>query len=322
MNEFDIIKKYFLPLTRGDSSVASLQDDAAVIKVPEGCELVVTSDTLNEGVHFWPNETPRSIAYKALRSNLSDLAAMAAKPLCYQLNMAFPDKPEEAWLKEFSQALQDDNARYDVFCSGGDTTSINSEGVSVSITAIGLVPLGKAVRRSGAQADDYVVLTGPVGQAYLGLQALGGKCDANEYRNAVDRYKHPRPRLDFIEIMQKYANAAADISDGLLADCEHIAQASGCGIEIDLDKIEFSQDVQHAIDEKIITTHEALSGGDDYELILTISESKYKKFQEFLDDINVKHHVIGRVIDSASGLFLLKNGVSRISGKGSGWKHF
>ena len=131
MDEFAAIEKYFAPLTMGREEAAGLQDDAAVLAVPEGCELVVTSDTLNEGVHFIEGEAPDVIARKALRVNLSDLAAMGAKPLCYQLNIAFPKPPEGAWLKAFSGALLEENRLYDVFCSGGDTTGIKSEGLSI-----------------------------------------------------------------------------------------------------------------------------------------------------------------------------------------------
>ncbi len=261
--EFDIIERYFAPLTMGQAGSAGLKDDAALLNVDPDCELVVTSDTLNEAVHFLEGTDPAYIAKKALRVNLSDLAAKASKPLSYQLNIAFPSRPEELWLKAFTQSLLEDNERYGVYCSGGDTTSIKGGLLSVSITAFGTVERGKAVRRGGAQDGDLCVVTNFLGDAVLGLQALQNALDLSLYPSAIERYLCPDPRTDIREILKAYAHASADISDGVLADSMHIARASGLGLELDLSKIKFSDEVIAAIKNGDVSYEQAIKGGDD-----------------------------------------------------------
>lgn len=322
MNEFEMIERYFLPLTCRHAGTAGLRDDAAVLGIPDGHELVVTSDTLNEKVHFLAGEKPDNIARKALRVNLSDLAAMGATPLCYQLNIAFPQKPEEAWLAAFSKALQEDNEAYGVFCSGGDTTSIKGDCLSVSITAMGIVPKGMAVRRNGAQDGDYIVLTGAVGDASLGLKVLQEGLDVQDYAHAVSRHQVPCPRMSIEEIVRQYAHAAADISDGLLADCMHIANASGLGAEIDLDKMVFSEGVQRALDGKIIMLEDVLKGGDDYELILAVSPKILPLMICSLQKNGLNPLVIGSFKELNLGLSLLNTLTLCLSDESLGWKHF
>lgn len=320
MNEFDTIEKYFLPLTCGYKGTAGLQDDAAVLSVPDGHELVVTSDTLNEGVHFLENTAPEFIAKKALRVNLSDLAAMGADPFCYQLNLAFPEKPSEEWLSAFSEALQDDNQRFGVFCSGGDTTSIKGGDLSISITAMGFVPKGQAVKRSGAQEGDVLIVTGSVGDAALGLRAL--QQDLDHYPEAVERYLSPCPRVQVVDIIRLYANAAADISDGLCADALNIALASGLGVEIDADKLDLSSDVKDALEREIVTLEDVLTAGDDYELILAISKENQGVIIRELQKKSLNPYVIGAFKSDVSKISILNTYPLRIDDKGFGWSHF
>lgn len=321
MDEFSTIEKYFVPLTMGHVSAAGLQDDGAVLSLPDGCELVVTSDTLNEGVHFMIGEAPDVIARKSLRVNFSDLASMGATPLCYQLNIAFPTAPKEAWLAAFSDALLAENEHYGVFCSGGDTTSIKSDYMSISITAMGYVPRGKAVRRGGAKDGDVIVLTGAVGDAALGLKALLQGTDS-AYKLAIMRYLLPEPRVGIEEILQEYVNAAADISDGLIADSEHIAQASGLGMEIDLDALKFSEAVQMAIKKGDFSLEKAVCGGDDYELVLAVSKEKVYHLLAELEKSNLNPLVIGKFLDNGLKTTIISNGECRIDGLSKGWKHF
>lgn len=321
MSEFDIIERYFLPLTMGQAGCGELKDDGAVINIPDGYELVVTSDTLNAGVHFLEGEAAHNIARKALRVNLSDLASMGAKPLCYQLNIAFPEKPTEAWLSAFSKALQEDNALYDVYCSGGDTTSIKGGFLSISITAMGLVPKGAAVRRGGAKEGYALLVTGTIGDAVLGLRAIRASAE-DDYARAVSRYQMPQPRMGVHEIMRKYARAAADVSDGLLADSMNIAKASGLGLEIDPLKTPLSKDVQLALDNNMISWQDILCGGDDYELILAVPEALVKRCMVEFNNINIDLCVIGRFTSKALGLHILDTITYRIDDKNLGWKHF
>lgn len=302
MNEFEMIEKYFAPLSRD-----GLKDDAAVLAIPAGDELVVTSDTLNAGVHFFDDAPPDFIARKALRVNLSDLAGMGAQPLCYQLNIAFPEAPSADWLAAFSGGLAQDQARYGVFCSGGDTTRIKGA-LSISITAMGLVTKGRAVKRCGARDGDVLIVTGAVGTAALALKNK--------------EHFLPNPRTGLESVLQKHVNAAADVSDGLLADSMHIAKASNIGLEIDLEKIEFSDDVYLAIKEGLFSAQEALSGGEDYELILAVSEESASMVVRLLRKNQLKPQIIGRFTSQISGLKVKNSDSKRIDMDSLGWSHF
>ena len=308
-----MIQRYFVPLSRD-----GLKDDAAVLEIPDGYELVVSSDTLNEGVHFLDGTDAGDIAHKALRVNLSDLASTGAKPLCYQLNIAFPEKPTEGWLQDFSDALAKDNQRYGVFCSGGDTTSIQGK-LSISITAMGLVPVGKAVKRTGAREGDVLIVTGKTGRAVLGLKA---ERDDLTYPKSRERYRVPEPRVGYDTFIQEHIHAAVDISDGLLADSKHIANASGLGVEIDLDAITFSQEVNNAICAGHITFEDVLKGGDDYELALAVSARNVDDVVAFFLASYLEPMVIGRFVSDYSGLRLLNAQSYDLDLSRLGWVHF
>lgn len=322
MSEFDIIERFFAPLTMGQAGSAGLKDDGAVVAVPEGHELVVTSDTLNEGVHFLRGEDPVNIAHKALRVNLSDLASMGADPICYQLNLAFPEKPTENWLERFTGALMDDQALYGIYCSGGDTTSIKGGCLSVSITALGCVPNGRALRRGGAKDGDKIVLTGAVGDAVLGLKVLSEGLDRDKYAGAVSRYLQPLPRVGCVDVLRRYAHAGADISDGLLADLGHVAAASSLGARIDLGAFTFSQEVKQALESKIISIEDVLSGGDDYELVLAVPESLCDKFIAELKKFDLKPLFIGVFLSETQGVVVYEGGTRRTEITHKGWVHF
>ncbi len=324
MDEFSAIEKYFAPLTMGQEAAADLQDDGAVLCVPEGHEFVVTSDTLNEGVHFMIGEAPDMIACKALRVNLSDLASMGATPLCYQLNIAFSSTPDDMWLEAFSRRLLEENKHFDIFCSGGDTTSIKSDNLSISITAIGVVPKGEAVRRGGAQDGDVLILTGMIGDAALGLKCLLEKGEGNvfSYNEAITRYRIPEPRVGIENILHEYVNAAIDVSDGVIADSIHIGRASGLGVQIDLDKFVYSNSVQNALEKRHFSVEEAVCGGDDYELILAVSKENQENLMLALKKNNLKPQVIGSLINNGLKNTILSNKPYRIDDLARGWRHF
>lgn len=333
MNEFDIIADYFRILTMGRAECAGLQDDAAVLTIPPGRELVVSTDTLNAGTHFLKNEAPENIARKALRVNLSDLAASGADPLCYQLSIAYPQKPQAEWLKAFTGALLEDQKIFGIFCSGGDTTSIHGGVLSISMTVLGTVPAGKALRRGGARAGDAVVLTGSVGDAALGLRAVWNGREA-AYPAAVARHRLPLPRLALAEAVRQHAHAAVDISDGLLADLGHICEASHLGAEIRLagdgegagtathPALAFSDEVCTALLGAEMKMEDVLSGGDDYELVLAVPPDHLAPLLAGLQKLSIPAQVIGRFVAGAPGVRVLDSAGTQLTLKAHGWQHF
>jgi len=325
MSEFEMIAEYFVPLTMGRAETADLKDDAAVLSIPKGCELVVTSDTLNEGVHFMKGEAAHNIAHKALRVNLSDLAAMGAKPLCYQLCTSFPKKPDEEWLEAFTGALLKDQKEYGLFCSGGDTTS--QEGlISISITAMGLVPKGKAMRRDGACVGDSIVLTGPLGDAVLGWMSLKARAKGDEdmplYGEAIQHYHMPHPRLEAVDIIRKYVHAASDISDGAIADIGHICVASHVGAQIETLGLKASKEVQHALEENILSIEKILTSGDDYELLLAVPPENIEPLINELKRIGLNPCVIGTFQEKKAGFQVFDPSGQEIGVQEKGWQHF
>lgn len=304
MNEFEIIEKYFAPL-----GLDGFMDDAAVIEIPDGFDLVVTSDTLNEGTHFWVGEDAAFIAHKALRVNLSDLASMGADPLCYQLNIAYPEKPSAEWLEKFTGALGADQKEFGLYCSGGDTTSINGP-LSISITALGLVPKGQAVRRGGAKAGDAVVLTGPIGGAWIGLEILRGHLSPENPAPFLAACRVPVPQIKIVSAIRAHAHAVADISDGLLADLGHICAASGVGADIVLADIPFAPGAL-----SLAEAEKLLTGGDDYQLVLAVPP-------ESLSQLGFEHHVIGQFVQGAADVRVMDKDGKILSFCASGWQHF
>ncbi|MBX2834894.1 MAG: thiamine-phosphate kinase [Micavibrio sp.] len=315
MNEFELIDKYFGPL-----SGYSLSDDAAVMAAPAGCELVITTDMLNEGVHFWKGEEPRFIAHKALRANLSDLASMGASPLCYQLALGLPKGTDEAWVAEFSAALAEDQQRYNLHLSGGDTTTTLG-GVCVSITAIGAVKTGKAVTRGGARKGDLIVITGAVGDAYIGLKILQGDIDCEEGRYFLERYRMPSPRTHLVEEVSRYGRAAADISDGLMADCGHIARQSRLKGVIEPHKVQYSSYASVLLDQGKVQASDLLSGGDDYELVMAVAPEAFQEFQDIAATYGVDLQAIGH-FENGTGVVLRNENGDELEPLKTGWKHF
>ena len=257
--EFELIRRFLAPLATA-AGAGGLEDDAALIDAPEGRRLVVTTDTMVEGVHFPGDGPPGLIARRLLRTNLSDLAAMAARPEGYLLNLALPGRIDDAWLEGFAAGLAADQEEFGLSLFGGDTVATPGA-LTLTVTAFGSATA--PVRRSGARPGDRVFVTGPVGDGHFGLKAIRGDLDAPRL---AERYWLPTPRFGAAE----GATAAADISDGLIADLGHICRASGVGAVIDLEAVPLSPEVAAlGADARL----EALTGGDDYELVFTARES-------------------------------------------------
>ena len=257
--EFELIRRFLAPLATA-AGAGRLEDDAAFLDTPDDGRLVVTTDTMVEGVHFPGDGPPGLIARRLLRCNLSDLAAMGARPEGYLLNLALPGRIDDPWLEAFAAGLAEDQQAFAISLLGGDTVATPGA-LTLTVTAFGPAPA--PVLRSGARPGDRVFVTGPIGDGCFGLKAVRGEIDAPRL---AERYWLPSPRFGAAE----GAAAAADISDGLVADLGHICRASGVAAVIDLEAVPLSPEVAALGPEARL---EALTGGDDYELVLTARES-------------------------------------------------
>jgi len=277
VNEFDFIRAHLAPLASGAAGARGLRDDAATLQPPPGCELVVTADTLVAGVHFRPEDPLDGVAGKALRVNLSDLAAKGAIPLSYMMCVAWPRDMPDAQKALFVEGLARDQALFDIALLGGDTV-VTPGPLTVSITALGFVKTGRFVSRSGARVGDQVFVTGTIGDAGLGLAALGGSSegmDAAQQGEVIARYQTPQPRMSAASALCDHASAAIDVSDGLLADAGHVAACSGVQLRINASAIPLSPAARAwteyragDIDAATLSAiAELASSGDDYELL-------------------------------------------------------
>jgi thiamine-monophosphate kinase len=306
-DEFGEIERLFRPLTRGAAGAFDLLDDAAVIPSRPGYDLVVTKDALVEGVHFLRGEAPDLVARKLLRVNLSDLAAKAAAPFGCFLAVAWPRGFDARHRERFALGLAADLESYDLHLLGGDT--VVTEGpFTASLTAMGWTPEGRMVRRAGARPGDRLLVSGTIGDGALGLAAAQGAI-ADPDGFLAFRYRLPQPRLDLRETLRASASAAADVSDGLVADAGHIATASGVGLRIDLDQIPLSGAAATWLEQQA-DPQDALirlgTGGDDYEIVCTVPPDRPKPpgltvIGEVTADRAVKVRAAGRLVDVGEG---------------------
>jgi thiamine-monophosphate kinase len=313
LDEFGRIARFFAPLAAGFPGALGLTDDAALISPRPGRQLVVTTDALVSDIHFRREDPPDLIARKALRVNLSDLAAMGAEPLCYTLVTALAADCDEAWLEGLVRGLGADQAEFGIGLAGGD--SVRTPGPSMlSVTAIGDVPDGQALRRSGARAGDHVYVSGTIGDGALGLAALRGEI-ADPAGLLAERYLLPRPRLALGSALRGRASAALDVSDGLVADFGHIAATSDVRIVIEADSVPLSASARAALSADPARLTTILTGGDDYELAFTAPE-------ELPGEIaGMRVTRIGRV-ESGGGVAVLDRLGDEVTLVSGGYRHF
>lgn len=299
--EFELIERYFRPLA-GDPGALSLTDDAAVYDPPRGEEVVLKADLIAEHVHFFSDDPPRSIAQKALRVNLSDLAAKGAAPVGYLLSLALREAWTEDWIAGFASGLAADQERYGVTLFGGDTSRA-AGGTVVSVAAFGRAPVGTIVRRAGASPGDAVFVSGTIGDAALGLRIRLGTLDAmpagKSADHLLDRYLHPQPRVELAPVIRRYATASLDVSDGLVGDFGHVCKQSGVGGEIDAAAVPLSAGAKAMVasDPTALTT--VLTGGEDFEILATVRASDAEAFAEAAAETGVPVTRIGRVVEGS-----------------------
>jgi thiamine-monophosphate kinase len=318
MNEFELIRRYFAsqPVKRPDVALG-IGDDAAVLEVPPGRQLVVTTDILVSGVHFFPEADPVSLGHKSLAVNLSDLAAMGAEPAWFTLDLAMP-AVDETWLARFCEGLYALARRHDVQLVGGDT----SRGpLAVSVTACGFVPRGMALTRRGARPGDRVYVTGTLGDAGLALLHLYGKrqLSAPDLAAVQGRLDRPEPRLAEGMQLRGIASACIDVSDGLVADLGHILEASGVGARIALDRLPLSPVYSSRLAE--FGWDAALTTGDDYELCFTAPQDKLPELERLPDGMCAGFVQIGEITDG-NDLTILDAGGKPYRSSFGGHDHF
>ena len=299
-SEDDLIARYFAPLAGAGG--LGLRDDAARIAPPEGCEIVLTVDGLVAGVHFFADDPPAAIAKKALRVNLSDLAAKGAAPLGFLLTLALPRDWRADWLELFARGLGEDAAAFACPLLGGDTVSTFGP-LTLSITALGAVPAGRMVPRDGARAGDLLYVSGTIGDAALGLRersaGLRSRSEPEGPRSdaaiLIDRYLAPQPRLALAEVLRKHASGAMDVSDGLVGDLAKMLRVSGASADVAVARIPLSASAQTVIaaDPRLLET--ALTGGDDYEILASVPIANARAFEAAATAVGVPVTRIGNV---------------------------
>jgi thiamine-monophosphate kinase len=323
--EDSLIARYFKPLAI-DPGAFDLTDDAAILK-PSGDDLVVTTDAIIEGVHFLPDDPPVTIARKALRVNLSDLAAKGAVPAGFVLTLALR-AADDAWLAPFARGLGEDAARFRCPLLGGDTVSTPGP-VMISITAFGRVPPGRMIRRAGAEPGDRVVVSGTIGDAALGLDILKGGAiaavlagDSAATEMLIGRYRIPQPRTALAQAVRDHASAAMDVSDGLAGDLAKLCAASDVSAAIDAQSIPLSAAAQIVLKQGAAGIEAIVSGGDDYEILCTIPEDRFEAFEQAAKLAGVAVTSIGTVIAGAGVPKFIDAGGGELVLPRLSWSHF
>ncbi len=330
--EFDLIARYFAPLAHGDGAFG-LTDDAALLRLPSDHELVVSTDAIVEAVHFLPEESPSILASRLLAVGFSDLAAMAALPLSYTLALAlprsWPSDQVETWLAAFADGLRTAQAALGIGLLGGDTVATPGP-LSLSLTVFGAAKPGRVLRRCGASVGDLVCVSGTIGDAALGLAVLQGRLEAVDPTAGAyltERFRRPTARCGLGQLLSAVAVAAADISDGLVADLSHVCRASGTGATIAGGQIPLSSAARSVLTAAPGWWRTALTGGDDYELVFALPKDRLSVLADCASEAGVPLTVIGnfdRPLGADPGVpvrVIMADGGQLDTGAG-GYQHF
>jgi thiamine-monophosphate kinase len=327
LGEFDIIAKYFAPLATDTASLA-LRDDAAVFRPVEGQEIVLSCDTIIEGVHFLKDDPPESIGHKALAVNLSDLAAKGARPYLYLLSLSLPPRPAADWLEAFASGLGDLQESAGAALVGGDTSATPGP-LSITITALGVVPHGHAVLRHGAKDGDRLYVSGTIGDGYLGLRILQEPALARSWgfteedkAFVIERYRRPQPRNDLVLVIRNFATAAIDASDGLVGDAEKLATVSHVGAVIEASRVPFSEPARKALEHEPKLLEALITGGDDYEILATVPDASSASFESEARDKATDVTMVGRIEGRAGEVKVLGPDRQVLKLRRTGFAHF
>ncbi|HEX9880932.1 MAG TPA: thiamine-phosphate kinase [Hyphomicrobium sp.] len=327
-SEEAIIGAFWAPLASSFPGAFGLQDDCAAITPPAGCDLVVTTDAVIAGVHFFADQEAGDIAWKALAVNVSDLVAKGASPLAYVMTLALPGAPERAWLAAFVEGLRTAQQAFGCQLVGGDTDRTPGP-LSVSITAFGTVPTGGMVRRATASVGDLVYVSGTIGNAALGLSlrrdpevaepwgltpAARGQLEAS--------YLRPRPPMGLVPAVQACASAAMDVSDGLVKDFGRMCRASGAGGVIEAARVPLSQPAATAVARGGATLGDLLTGGEDYEVLATVAAERAGDYERAAEAAGTPVTRIGAIAEAAAGVRVIDAAGKDLAFAATGWDHF
>jgi thiamine-monophosphate kinase len=323
----EAIVRLLAPLAQGFPGAFGLQDDCALIAPEPGCELVLKTDPVAEGVHFLPGDAPEDIAWKALAVNVSDLAAKAARPVGYLMALSFPEAPARAWVSRFASGLQAAQAAFGCHLIGGDTDRRPGP-LTVTISIVGAVETGRMVRRGTACAGEALLASGTLGDAALGLAlrkdprlAEAWGLSRAEAQHLQDRYARPEPRLALAAALRAHASAAMDLSDGLAKDLGRLCAASGCAAHVRLADLPVSSAAAKALAVDPALDRHIVAGGDDYEVLASVPDEKVPGFQAMAAAAGVVMTRIGATSTGAGILIEGRDG-RPLSLERPGWDHF
>jgi len=323
--EEDLIQTYLRPLSAGWPGALGLSDDCAVLAPAPGQELIVKTDPIRAGVHFFRDDDPSDIAWKALAVNVSDLAAKAARPLAYTMALSFPDAPLRSWLAAFATGLSEAQDAFGCMLIGGDTDRADGP-VSIAVTVFGEAPRKRMVKRSGAQPGDRVFVSGTLGDSALGLHvrrksSVAAGIGIEHAGVALNRYLRPQPRLGVRAALRGFARAGMDISDGLPKDLGRMCRAAGLGAVINVASLPFSPALKEVADADRQRALALVSGSDDYEVLCAVPPENCSKFIAAADAGDVAVTEIGEFVPG-SALHLHDAAGSPVEWGSAGFDHF
>lgn len=325
--EEDIVQSFLAPLAAGLAGAHGLTDDCAALTPPPGEDLVLKTDAIAAGVHFFPDDPAAAIGWKALAVNVSDLAAKGARPLAYLMSLSFPEAPTRAWMAAFADGLSEAQAAFGCHLAGGDTDRRPGP-LSITIMIIGAVPAGRMVARGAARPGDRLYVSGTLGDSALGLAlrldpglASALQLDAADAAVLIDRYLRPRPRMALAAALLAHASAAMDLSDGLIKDLGRMAKASGTGATVALARVPVSDAARRMLERDPARQEAVIAAGDDYEILAAVAPAAAARFEAAAAAAGVAVTAIGEVTAGA-GVSVLDAQGRTVQLARTGWDHF
>jgi thiamine-monophosphate kinase len=325
-SETELIQTYLAPLATGAPGAFALKDDAALIETEAGFDLVVSTDPIIAGVHFFADDAPQDIAWKALAVNVSDLVAKGTEPVAYTMALAFPEAPRRDWMAAFSSGLREAQAAFGCTLIGGDTDRTPGP-LSVGVTAFGKVPRGQMVRRAGGNIGDHVFVTGTIGDSALGLQlrksseAFHGGLSKSDREFLLSRYLRPQPRVELAPVLRRYATAALDVSDGLMKDAARLAAGANAALNLRFEAVPLSAAARTVLSGNPELAQSLVTGGDDYEILFAVAPQNHQAFVDAAQQLSSRLAEIG-VLTVGAGTRLKLSDSSVIEPLRSGYDHF